>query len=71
MATINAASFLGTPEEFGLVRAGSRADLLLLEGNPLDDLAALRKPMGVMTRGRWYTSARLGDLLDGVARKYR
>lgn len=71
MATVRAAQSLGTPSEFGVIREGSRADLLLLERNPLEDLAALRQPAGVMARGRWYSSARLKEMLDGVAGKYR
>ena len=71
MATVNPATFLGTPGEFGVVRTGARADLLLLSANPLDDLGALRRPEGVMARGRWYPSARLNQFLEDVARKYR
>ena len=71
MATVRAAEFMGTPGEFGVIRAGARADLLLLDRNPLEDLAALRQPAGVMARGRWYPSARLKEMLDDVARKYR
>jgi imidazolonepropionase-like amidohydrolase len=71
MATVNPATFLGTPGEFGVVRTGARADLLLLSANPLDNLEALRRPEGVMARGRWYPSARLNQFLEEVARKYR
>jgi hypothetical protein len=38
---------------FGQVAAGHRADLLLLDANPLDDVAALRRVTGVVLRGRW------------------
>ncbi|MGH9159735.1 MAG: amidohydrolase family protein [Vicinamibacteraceae bacterium] len=52
-ATINPAVFLGQDREFGTVAEGKRADLLLVEGNPLQDLTHLRRPMGVMVRGTW------------------
>jgi hypothetical protein len=71
MATVNPATFLGTPGEFGVVRTGARADLLLLSANPLDNLEALRRPEGVMARGRWYARARLNQFREEVARKYR
>lgn len=58
-------------EPFGTIAPGRRADLLLLEANPLDDLANLRKPLGVMANGRWYTRKDLQGLLDEVARRYQ
>ena len=54
-ATRHAAEFLGAHGEFGVVVPGARADLLLLEANPLQNLDAVRHPVGVMTRGRWVT----------------
>jgi imidazolonepropionase-like amidohydrolase len=38
---------------FGTVTEGSRADLVLLEDNPLQDLGNLTKRAGVMVRGKW------------------
>jgi imidazolonepropionase-like amidohydrolase len=58
-ATTGAAEFLGHAQEFGLVKPGLRADLILVEGNPLDALSILRKPVGVMVRGVWYPRASL------------
>jgi imidazolonepropionase-like amidohydrolase len=57
-ATRNAASFLGT-DEFGTVEPGKRADLLLLEGNPLLDVTNAQRIVGVLVRGRWHTTAEL------------
>lgn len=57
-------------DAFGTVARGNRADLLLLEANPLDDLATLRQPLGVMANGKWYSRADLQALLDGVADEY-
>jgi imidazolonepropionase-like amidohydrolase len=58
-ATTGAAEFLGAAQEFGLVKPGLRADLILVDGNPLDDLSVLRRPVGVMVRGVWYARATL------------
>jgi hypothetical protein len=52
-ATIVPARFLGREAEFGTITVGKRADLLLVEGNPLEDLDRLRRPVGVMVRGIW------------------
>jgi imidazolonepropionase-like amidohydrolase len=57
-------------DAFGTVARGSRADLVLSDRNPLEDLSALRKPLGVMANGKWYAQSDLQALLDGVARKY-
>lgn len=58
-------------EPFGAVAPGHRADLLLLESNPLEDLATLRTPLGVMANGRWYAREDLRKLLDEVVQAYR
>lgn len=55
--TVNVARFFGTPNEFGTVQAGRRADLVLLEGNPLEDIANVNRIAGVMVRGRWLSRA--------------
>ena len=41
---------------------GSAADLILLEGNPLDDMAHLRQPKGVVVFGRFVVDPRGGRL---------
>jgi imidazolonepropionase-like amidohydrolase len=58
-ATANAAIVLGVPGEFGIVVPGARADLLLLDANPLDDVANTQRLAGVMLRGRWLGAADL------------
>ena len=60
-----------TEQHFGTVAAGNRADLILTAENPLDDLATLGKPLGVMAQGRWRDAPQLQGLLDSVARKYQ
>lgn len=52
-ATSDVARFLGVPGEFGVVAPGARADLLLLEGNPLSDIRNAFSLDGVMVRGLW------------------
>lgn len=43
-ATINAAELLNEAAEVGVIREGSRADLLIVEANPLEDWASLQQP---------------------------
>lgn len=40
-------------QRFGMIRRGYRADLVLLSGDPRQDLLVLRTPERVMARGRW------------------
>jgi len=53
-ATVAPAMFLRKENDFGTVAVGRRADLLLVDRNPLEDLATLKTPLGVMARGRWF-----------------
>jgi imidazolonepropionase-like amidohydrolase len=64
-ATRNPAEFLGRADA-GTVATGKRADLILLDGNPLADVANLRRLSGVMVGGRWLDAARLAALREGV-----
>lgn len=66
-ATVNAARLVDAEGQFGTVVVGARADLVLVAGNPLEDLSHLRRPEGVMARGRWLAREELDGLLEGVA----
>ena len=61
-ATINPAVFTGMAAETGSVAVGKRADLLLLNHNPLLDLATMRQPEAVVLAGHWYPKASLQQL---------
>lgn len=63
MSTINAAMALDEIEEFGTVEVGKRADLLLLDKNPLKDIRHLRERSGVMIRGIWLPKDHLDEIL--------
>ena len=47
---------------FGTIEVGKRADLILLNANPLADVANLKDPLGVMAAGRWYSKEALDRL---------
>jgi imidazolonepropionase-like amidohydrolase len=51
-ATSVAARLLGLDHDIGTIEPGKRADLLLVEGDPLVDLARLASPVSVMQGGR-------------------
>ena len=54
-ATQGSALVSGLAGQVGEVRPGLRADLLVVEGNPLTDIAALRRVALVMHNGRIIT----------------
>jgi imidazolonepropionase-like amidohydrolase len=51
-ATSRAADACGLAARTGRLRPGLAADLLIVDGNPLTDIAALRRPVTVVARGR-------------------
>lgn len=57
-------------DAFGTIAPGARADILLLEANPLDDIANAKKITGVMTRGRWIPKTEIDDRLAQIAQKH-
>jgi imidazolonepropionase-like amidohydrolase len=63
-ATVNAAEFIGDPTG-GRIVSGARADLVLVDGNPLRNLTTLRNPLGVMVGGRWLEAVELRRMVEG------
>jgi imidazolonepropionase-like amidohydrolase len=51
-ATVEAAKAVGLPGEIGVLKSGALADIIAVEGNPLDDLTALQKVKFVMKAGQ-------------------
>lgn len=67
--TRNPAQYFGTPEDFGQVAPGHRADLILLERNPLEDIGRMRERVGVMVRGQWFAESEIQERLEAIARR--
>jgi imidazolonepropionase-like amidohydrolase len=65
-ATRDAARFLGRIGEFGTVEAGKRADLILLEADPSQDIGNVERRVGVMVRGRWISEPKIQRMLAGL-----
>ncbi|HWN96848.1 MAG TPA: amidohydrolase family protein, partial [Methylomirabilota bacterium] len=52
-ATLNNARFFHTDARLGSVEVGKLADLVLVDGNPLADIKAMRQVKRVMLNGQW------------------
>lgn len=70
-ATLGAAEATGSADAVGSIRAGKAADLVLLDANPLDDLANTERIAGVVLRGRLFDRAALDSLLESAERAAR
>jgi len=64
-ATIVPAKFMGLGERLGSVEAGKMASLVLVKGNPLEDIRNARQIEGVFLRGKYFDR----NALDGFLRE--
>jgi len=62
-ATIRPAEFFGLEAEMGRIEPGMRADLVLLDADPLADIANTHRIAGVVSRGRLLTPEALEQLV--------
>ena len=69
--TRDAAEFLRLLDQLGTVTVGKRADLILVEGNPLVDVGNVAHIAGVVLRGRWLSKADLQARLVNQAESFR
>lgn len=67
-ATVVPAAFLGESNEVGTVAPGKRADLVLLDENPLKDITHIDRIAGVMVRGRWLPRREIAVRLEDITR---
>jgi hypothetical protein len=63
IATMNAARYLANEGDFGTIAEGKIADFVVLEANPLDDIANVRRIAGVTFNGWHYDRAALDAIL--------
>lgn len=66
-ATKNIGDYFKAKDAFGTVEAGKRADLILLNGNPLEDITQVANRAGVMVRGRWLSETEIQRRLEQIA----
>jgi outer membrane protein assembly factor BamB len=72
-ATVNAAPIIEAlgHESVGVLRAGGRADLIVVNGDPITKMGCLRRPLYVIVAGQPRSSSQLRGSLSDMARTYR
>ena len=64
-ATVNAAKTMGQ-NNWGLIKENYRANLVILEGNPLDNIENTKKIVGVLNNGYYYDKDDLTKKLNDI-----
>jgi hypothetical protein len=70
-ATRSAGEYHKDKAQFGMVAVGKRADLILVDGDPLKDISNVAKRSGVMLRGRWLSEDQIQKRLESIALSYK
>jgi len=68
-ATLAGARYFKAEAQVSSIDSGKRADLVLLDENPLNDVGALRKVNAVLKAGKWYDRKQLDQFLAEAHRK--
>jgi imidazolonepropionase-like amidohydrolase len=61
--TVNVATYLNQPGKSGIIKLGAASDLILLDGNPLQDIKQTRNIAGVMLGTNWLSKSYLQEEL--------
>jgi imidazolonepropionase-like amidohydrolase len=70
-ATINPARFFNASDTLGSIAAGKRADLVLLDANPLTNINNVRRINAVVVNGTLVDSAQRQRMLDSLTAAFR
>lgn len=70
ISTTNAFEFLGESDRAGTIESGKIATLVLLDDNPLFNIANTKRISGVMTQGRWIPRSEIEERLSRIRDSY-
>lgn len=68
--TVAVGEYFADQDNFGTIATGQRADLMLLNDNPLEDVANIKQRAGVMVRGQWLSENDIQARLAEIARMH-
>jgi tetratricopeptide (TPR) repeat protein len=69
-ATVNPARYFRQSNQWGTIETGKRADMVLLDVNPLENIGNTTKIAGVVLQGKWLEQSKLQADLAGVPAAY-
>jgi hypothetical protein len=62
-ASYNAAAFFNQTDQWGSIQKGKRADLILLNSNPLVNISAIENIEGITVKGKWISTKEIEQRL--------
>jgi imidazolonepropionase-like amidohydrolase len=65
ISTLNGAIYLGREKEIGTIEAGKQADLILINGDPEQDIQQVRRMEIVFKKGVGFDSVKLFETMKG------
>lgn len=69
--TRNVGDYFASKADFGVVAVNKRADLILVDNNPLNDIANLKQLSGVMVSGKWMPKSYIDTRLTEIENSYK
>tara|TARA_R110002126_G_scaffold1440_2_gene8266 strand:- start:2097 stop:3485 length:1389 start_codon:yes stop_codon:yes gene_type:complete len=69
--TRNVGAYFSTRANFGIIAIDKRADLILVDNNPLEDISNLQQISGVMVSGKWMPKSFINEKLASIEASYR
>jgi len=70
-ATVMPARFLNRTSSAGTINEGKKAQFVILDKNPLDDIKNTRAIAGVMLKGQWFEREQLDEMLKQAEDAYK
>lgn len=69
-ATVNPARYFRQSEQWGTIEPGKRADMVLLDANPLENISNTKKIAGIVLHGEWFDWGGLHSSMEKVPGEY-
>ena len=69
--TVHVGEYFKEKANFGTIEKGKRADLILVNQNPLDDISNIQDHSGVMVQGQWFSREMIDQKLTEIEAKYK